>query len=198
MGNKVEMSLVEALGIFESCGSFVVPSGFSSRGARAQLLGSMWDRSSPTRGWTQTACIGSTSLNHWITREVLTKSRSSSEQNQRPQWLPSWKMHWVLKPNKTFSCVYVKQLGLVSEHLKPLFIDTNVHWDVSKSLRMWTSLCDTDRLLHHVWCPPAQPLWCPETPQYVAGVAPIPVPTNPCTFPGCPLGGSIAHLWRDV
>ena len=42
--------------------------------------------------------------------------------------------------------MYVKQLRLVSEHLKPLFIDTNVHWDVSESLGTWTSLCDTDGL----------------------------------------------------
>ena len=31
---------------------------------------SMWDLSSPTRGWTHDPCIGRWSLNHWTTREV--------------------------------------------------------------------------------------------------------------------------------
>ena len=52
--------------LFSNCGAWTQWCGM-----RASLPHSMWDLSSPTRGWTCVPCIGRQILNHWTAREVL-------------------------------------------------------------------------------------------------------------------------------
>ena len=62
---------VVACGILlASLGIFAVAHRSRSCGMWAQLLHGAWDRSSPTKEWTNVPCVARQILNHWPTREV--------------------------------------------------------------------------------------------------------------------------------